>query len=91
MITDMVVGHPWLGRIFGYGEIALLTASEAGTNKIRFLPEADEFKKTLLDARHEYELDVGGGRAIQKSVSSLTAARAVAPTLPVETARLTPE
>ena len=37
-ITDMNVGHPWLGRIVGYGEIDLLTAAEAGTSKIRFLP-----------------------------------------------------
>jgi hypothetical protein len=61
MITDMIVGHPWLGRIVGYGEIDLLTASEAGTSKIRFLPDADGFKRTLLDARHEYELELGGG------------------------------
>jgi hypothetical protein len=61
-ITDMIVGHPWLGRIFGYGEIDLLTASEAGISKIRFLPDADGFKKELLDARHEYELELEGGR-----------------------------
>jgi uncharacterized membrane protein YdbT with pleckstrin-like domain len=64
-ITDMIVGHPWLGRIFGYGEIDLLTASEVGTSKIRFLPEADGFKKALLDARHEHELEVGGARVVQ--------------------------
>jgi hypothetical protein len=69
-ITDMIVGHPWLGRIVGYGEIDLLTASEAGTSKIRFLPEADNFKKSLLDAKHEHELDVGGGRALQEAVAS---------------------
>ncbi len=60
-ITDMVVGHPWLARIVGYGEIDLLTASEAGTSKIRFLPDADGFKKALLDAKYEHELEVGGG------------------------------
>src|SRR5262249_61998827 len=54
--------------ILGYGEIDLLTASEAGTNKIRFLPDADGFKRTLLDAKYEHELEVGGG------------ARATAPT-----------
>ena len=61
MITDMLVGHPWIGRILGYGEIDLLTASEAGTNKIRFLPDADGFKKALLDAKYEHEMEVGGG------------------------------
>ena len=69
-ITDMIVGHPWLGRVVGYGEIDLLTASEAGTSKIRFLPDADGFKKSLLDAKHEHELDVGGGRVLQDAVAS---------------------
>ncbi|HKG10476.1 MAG TPA: PH domain-containing protein [Gaiellaceae bacterium] len=74
-ITDMIVDHPWLGRIVGYGEIDLLTASEAGTSKIRFLPDADGFKKALLDAKHEHELDVGGGRVLQEAVSSAQPAR----------------
>lgn len=65
MITDMIVGHPWLGRIVGYGEIDLLTGSEQGTSKIRFLPDADGFKKALLDAKYEHEMEVGGGRALQ--------------------------
>jgi hypothetical protein len=63
-ITDMIVGHPWLGRIMGYGEIDLMTASEAGISKIRFLPDADDFKKELLDARHEYEMELEGGRVL---------------------------
>jgi len=72
MITDMIVGHPWLGRIFGYGEIDLLTASEAGRSKIRFLPNADDFKKTLLDAKYEHELEVGGGRRLEEAVAAVT-------------------
>jgi hypothetical protein len=74
MITDMVVHHPWIGRILGYGEIDLLTASEQGTNKIRFLPDADEFKRSLLDARHEYELEIGGGKAAQPVAAQPVAA-----------------
>jgi hypothetical protein len=65
MVTDMLVGHPLMGRILGYGEIDLLTAAEAGTNKIRFLPQPDEFKKSLLDAKYEHEMEVGGGYAGQ--------------------------
>ena len=33
MINDMVVDHPLLGRVLGYGEIDLLTASEQGTER----------------------------------------------------------
>ncbi len=70
MITDMIVGHPWVGRIVGYGEIDLLTGSEQGTSKIRFLPDADGFKKMLLDAKYEHELEVGGGRTLQEIVAT---------------------
>jgi hypothetical protein len=82
MITDMMVGHPWLGRIFGYGEIDLLTASEVGTTKIRFLPQADEFKRTMLDAKHEYEMEIGGGRAVAQAAAQATASPAPAPASP---------
>lgn len=61
MITDMIVDHPLLGRIFGYGDIDLLTASEQGENKIRFLPDPDNFKKALLDAKQEHALELAGG------------------------------
>ena len=74
-ITDMNVGHPWLGRIVGYGEIDLLTAAEAGTAKIRFLPDADGFKKALLDAKQEHELEVGGGKAVQEAVAAVSSAQ----------------
>jgi hypothetical protein len=69
-ITDMIVGHPWLGRIAGYGEIDLLTASEVGTSKIRFLPDADGFKKALLDAKYEHELEVGGGKPVHETAAA---------------------
>ena len=82
MITDMVVGHPWLGRIVGYGEIDLLTGSEQGTSKIRFLPDADGFKKALLDAKHEHEMEVGGGRVLQDVVSAAVSPPAAAPGTP---------
>jgi hypothetical protein len=81
-ITDMVVGHPFLGRIFGYGDIDLMTASEAGISKIRFLPDADGFKRMLLDARHEYEMEVGGGRAAQMAAAAAPPVMAAPPAAP---------
>jgi PH (Pleckstrin Homology) domain-containing protein/putative oligomerization/nucleic acid binding protein len=71
MITDMIVDHPFLGRIFGYGEIDLLTASEQGENKIRFLPDPDNFKKALLDAKQEHALELAvGARAVLEAPAS---------------------
>jgi predicted Zn-dependent peptidase len=42
------------------------------------LPDADGFKKALLDAKQEHELEVGGGRAMQEAVA--TAAQRERPT-----------
>jgi uncharacterized membrane protein YdbT with pleckstrin-like domain len=78
MITDMIVDHPLLGRIFGYGDIELLTAAEQGTNKIQFLPHADDFKKELLDAKHEHELELSGARATQAAAPDPEPASAAA-------------
>lgn len=75
MITDMIVDHPFLGRIFGYGEIELLTASEQGENRIRFLPDPDDFKKALLDAKQEHALELAGAsRAIPEATATGPAA-----------------
>ena len=79
MITDMLVGHPWLGRIVGYGEIDLLTGNEQGTSKIRFLPDADGFKKALLDAKYEHEMEVGGAKALQEVVAAAPVQAAAPP------------
>jgi hypothetical protein len=82
MITDMLVSQPWLGRVFGFGELELLTASEAGRTKLRFLSDANKFKGTLLDAKYEHELELGGGRrtpAEEPAVARAAAAGATAP------------
>jgi len=81
-ITDMVVGNPMLGRIFGYGEIDLMTGSEAGISKIRYLPDADGFKRALLDAKHEYEMEIGGGRAVAQAAAAASAPAYAPPAAP---------
>jgi hypothetical protein len=87
MITDMLVGHPWLGRILGYGEIDLLTASEKGTNRIKFLPDADGFKKILLDAKYVHETEIAGGHSAAEPAA---APAAPAPPAPVAGAPAAP-
>jgi Short C-terminal domain/Bacterial PH domain len=91
MITDMLVGHPWIGRILGYGEIDLLTASEAGTNKIRFLPDPDGFKKALLDAKYEHEMEVGGGHVAGAPAAIAASPPPPAPAEPAGPAALSAE
>jgi uncharacterized membrane protein YdbT with pleckstrin-like domain len=92
MITDMIVDHPLFGRIFGYGDIELLTAAEQGTNRIQFLPDADGFKKELLDAKHEHELEIAGSRAAPPVVAEPAPAHTPAPApAPTEPAHVSAE
>ena len=57
-ITDLRTHQSWLGQMFGYGDIEVLTASESGKNEIRMIAQPLEFKRALLDAQ-----DRGGGTA----------------------------
>ena len=57
-INDAVLTESVFGRLFGFGTLEVLTASETGTETLRMLTDAKEFKKAMLDAKHELELDM---------------------------------
>jgi len=57
MINDAILTESLLGRIFGFGDLEVLTASEVGVEKLRMLTDAAEFKKAMLDAKHELGLE----------------------------------
>ena len=48
--------------MFGYGDLEILTASESGISRLRMLRDADDFKRAMLDAKHELELELSGSR-----------------------------
>ncbi len=50
-ITDLRTDQTLLGRILGYGDVEVLTASEAGKNAIRMIAKPLEFKRAMLDAQ----------------------------------------
>jgi uncharacterized membrane protein YdbT with pleckstrin-like domain len=50
-ITDLRTHQSWLGQMFGYGDIEVLTASEAGKNDIRMIARPLEFKRAMLEAQ----------------------------------------
>jgi hypothetical protein len=62
-INDAVLTQSIFGRMFGFGDLEVLTASESGISKFRMLVNPIGFKKAMLDAKHEYELDVSGAYA----------------------------
>jgi hypothetical protein len=57
-INDAILTESLFGRMFGFGDLEVLTASEVGIERLRMLTEAKEFKKAMLDAKHELELDL---------------------------------
>jgi len=61
-INDAILAQSVFGRIFGFGDLEILTASESGISRLRMLRQADDFKRTMLDAKHELELELSGAR-----------------------------
>jgi uncharacterized membrane protein YdbT with pleckstrin-like domain len=57
MINDAILTESIFGRLFGFGDLEVLTASEAGIERLRMLTDAKEFKKAMLDAKQEYEAE----------------------------------
>jgi hypothetical protein len=58
-INDAILRESVFGRMFGFGDLEVLTASEDGNELLRMLRDAKSFKKAMLEAKHELELDVG--------------------------------
>ena len=61
-INDAILTQSLFGRMFGYGELEILTASESGISRLRMLRDADDFKRAMLEAKHELELELSGSR-----------------------------
>lgn len=57
-INDAVLIETLFGRIFGYGNLEVLTASESGIEKLEMLRDAKGFKKAMLEAKHELEIEL---------------------------------
>jgi len=46
------------GRMFDFGDLTVLTAAETGIESFRMIKGPITFKKKMLDAKHEFELDM---------------------------------
>jgi len=62
-INDAALTQSFVGRIFNFGDLGVLTASEAGIERFRMIHDPVQFKKTMLDVKHEYELEMSRGPA----------------------------
>jgi len=54
-INDVALQHNWLGRMFNYGTLDILTASEEAVNRIEKISRPIEFKQMLLEAKARSE------------------------------------
>jgi hypothetical protein len=57
-INDAVLNESIFGRIFGFGDLDIMTASEEGDERLRMLRDAKSFKKAMLEAKHDLEIEV---------------------------------
>lgn len=57
-INDAVLEQNLFGRIFGYGDLDILTAAEDSVDRYRMLDKASTFKKVMLDQKHTLESDM---------------------------------
>jgi membrane protein YdbS with pleckstrin-like domain len=76
-INDLAITETFFGRMFGFGDLDVLTASETGIERLRMLRNAMEFKKALIEAKHEAELDLT--RPTMPPMRTADAAPAAAP------------
>jgi hypothetical protein len=63
-INDAVLTQSLFGRIFGFGDLDILTASETGISRLRMLKDADDFKRAMLESKHELELELSGAKPL---------------------------
>ena len=57
-INDAVLSQSVFGRMFDFGDLTVLTASESGIEKMKMIRRPIEYKKHMLDAKHDYEVDM---------------------------------
>jgi uncharacterized membrane protein YdbT with pleckstrin-like domain len=54
-VNDVKMEQSALGRLFGYGDIEILTASELGVNLFRRIGDPIRFKTAMLNAKEQME------------------------------------
>ena len=57
-INDAILEQNLFGRIFGYGDLDILTAAEDSVDRYRMLDQAPRFKKTMLEAKYRLETEM---------------------------------
>jgi len=56
-VNDVKMVQSVSGRMFGYGDIEILTASEQGANTFKIIDEPIRFKTAMLNAKEQVEIN----------------------------------
>lgn len=67
-INDVVLNQSWLGRMFDFGDIEIVTGSDIGVNMMHKLAHPLEFKRTMMEAKQHYSR--GFGYLDQQSIAA---------------------
>ena len=57
-INDAVLSQSVFGRMLDFGDLTVLTASESGIERMKMIRSPIVFKKAMLDAKHEHEVEM---------------------------------
>lgn len=58
-INDVLLTQSWLGRLFDFGNIEIITGSDIGVNHLRSLAHPLEFKRAMMEAKQHYSHGFG--------------------------------
>jgi uncharacterized membrane protein YdbT with pleckstrin-like domain len=56
-VNDIKMSQSFMGRLFDYGDIEILTASEMGVDLLEQIADPIKFKTTLLNAKEDLDID----------------------------------
>jgi uncharacterized membrane protein YdbT with pleckstrin-like domain len=54
-VNDVKMSQSFMGRLFGYGDIEIMTASELGVNKLTHIGKPIQYKTTMINAKEKLE------------------------------------
>lgn len=74
-VNDVVMNQTFLGRVFDFGDIEILTASEIGINKLGMIASPVKFKTEMINQKEALGMDerVSGGTRPPRDVPELIA------------------
>lgn len=85
-VNDVKMVQSFWGRLYGYGNVEILTASELGVNLFRKIGNPIRFKTTMLNAKSRLEMEQAG--AFLDKVNGVEAAETTSNEIPALLERL---